>query len=119
MWRIEASGEVNRHQIFQRTQNICITFIQCWANVEDIGPALYKCYTNVLCLLGCWCRIPIDISVKAGDLTKFPASNGWEKAEHTCIGKTHVYRFFVIATICVLFRKPNIPVEFMCIKSYN
>ena len=33
----------------QETQNICITFVQC---VEDVGPALYKCYTNVLCLLG-------------------------------------------------------------------
>ena len=36
----------------QRTQNNCITFIQCWSNVEDVGPTLYKCYTNVLCLLG-------------------------------------------------------------------
>ena len=27
-------------------------FMQCWTNVEDVGPALYKCYTNVLCLLG-------------------------------------------------------------------
>ena len=36
----------------QQTQNICITFIQCWTNVEDVGPTLYKCYTNVLCLLG-------------------------------------------------------------------
>ena len=35
----------------QQTQNICITFIQCWTNVEDVGPALYKCYTNVLCFL--------------------------------------------------------------------
>ena len=25
-------------------------FIQCWTNVEDVGPTLYKCYTNVLCL---------------------------------------------------------------------
>ena len=25
---------------------------QCWSNVEDVGPTLYKCYTNVLCLLG-------------------------------------------------------------------
>ena len=33
-------------------QNICITFIQCWTNVEDVGPTLYKCYTNVFCLLG-------------------------------------------------------------------
>ena len=33
-------------------QNICITFIQRRPNVFDVGPALYKCYTNVLCLLG-------------------------------------------------------------------
>ena len=37
----------------QQTQNICITFIQFWNNVEDVGPTLYKCYTTVLCLLGC------------------------------------------------------------------
>ena len=28
-------------------------FMQCWPNVKNVGPALYKCYTNVLCLLGC------------------------------------------------------------------
>ena len=27
-------------------------FMQCWTIVEDVGPTLYKCYTNVLCLLG-------------------------------------------------------------------
>ena len=26
-------------------------FMQCWTNVENVGPTLYKCYTNVLCLL--------------------------------------------------------------------
>ena len=36
----------------QETQNISITFVQCWTNVEDVGPTLYKCYANVLCLLG-------------------------------------------------------------------
>ena len=36
----------------QQTQNICITFIQRQPNVFDAGPILYKCYTNVLCLLG-------------------------------------------------------------------
>ena len=36
----------------QQTQNICITFVQCWTNVKDVGPTLYKSYTNVLCLLG-------------------------------------------------------------------
>ena len=36
--------------LFQQTQNICITFLQCWTNAEDVGPALYKC-SNILCLL--------------------------------------------------------------------
>ena len=26
-------------------------FMQCWTNVENVWPTLYKCYTNVLCLL--------------------------------------------------------------------
>ena len=42
----------NRHWPTPATQNICITFVQCWTTVEDVGPTLYKCYTNVLCLLG-------------------------------------------------------------------
>ena len=36
----------------EKTQNICITVIQCRTSVEDVGPTLYKCYANVLCLLG-------------------------------------------------------------------
>ena len=36
----------------QQTQIICIPFILCWANVEDVRPALYTCYTNVSYLLG-------------------------------------------------------------------
>ena len=38
----------------QQTQNSCrpLLFVQCWNNVGDVGPALYKYYTNVLCLLG-------------------------------------------------------------------
>ena len=27
-------------------------FMQCWTNVEDVGPTLHKCHTNVLRLLG-------------------------------------------------------------------
>ena len=34
-----------------RKPKICMTFVQCWTNVEDVGPTLYKCYANVLCLL--------------------------------------------------------------------
>ena len=37
---------------FQQTQNICITFLQRQPSVFDVGPTLYKGYTNVLCLLG-------------------------------------------------------------------
>ena len=33
----------------QHTQNNCITSLQC---CTIAGPTLYKCYTNVLCLLG-------------------------------------------------------------------
>ena len=33
-------------------RNICITFIQCWASVEDVGPTLYNCFTNDLCFPG-------------------------------------------------------------------
>ena len=36
-------------------QNTCITFIQRRPNIFDVGPTLYKCYTNVLCLLGSRC----------------------------------------------------------------
>ena len=47
----------------QQTQNICIPFIQCWTNVEDVGPTLYKCYTNVLCLLGClYCAVLVYVT---------------------------------------------------------
>ena len=31
----------------KQTRRICITFVQRWTNVEDAGPTLYKCYTNV------------------------------------------------------------------------
>ena len=39
--------------ISMRTQNICITFVQSRPNVFDVGPTLYKCYTNVLFSLEC------------------------------------------------------------------
>ena len=41
-----------KEQTEQQTENICITFIQCWTNVEDDRPTLYKCCANVLCYLG-------------------------------------------------------------------
>ena len=60
--------------VTQTTQNICITFIQCWTSVADVGPALYKCYTNVLCLLG------TDI--------KWLAKAKWKTRQHTMILKS-------------------------------
>ena len=49
-----ASEALEHHGIIesQQTQNICITFIQRRTNVFDVGPTLYKCYTNVLCFAG-------------------------------------------------------------------
>ena len=38
----------------QQTQNIYITFVQRRPNGFAVGPTLYKCYTNVSCLLGRW-----------------------------------------------------------------
>ena len=31
------------------TKNICITFVHLY--LFDVGPALYKCYANILCLM--------------------------------------------------------------------
>ena len=40
---------LTQHQQYgQHTQIICITLIQRRPNVFDVGPTLYKCYTNVL-----------------------------------------------------------------------
>ena len=46
------------HQVSQQTQNICMTFVQCWTIVEDVGPTLYKCYKK-FCV--CWDSVPICI----------------------------------------------------------
>ena len=39
-------------RIPQQTQNICIASVQRRPNYFDVGPTLYNCCTNVLCLLG-------------------------------------------------------------------
>ena len=46
----------------QQTQNIWITFIQCWTNVEDVGPTLYKCHANVLYFLKCLIKDCIKVT---------------------------------------------------------
>ena len=42
----------NIDQFPSNTKQFCITFIHCRTNVEDVGPTLFKCYTNVVCLIG-------------------------------------------------------------------
>ena len=37
------------HEAAQQTQIIRIAFVQLWTSVDDVGPTLHKCYTNVLC----------------------------------------------------------------------
>ena len=67
----------------QQTHIICITFIQRRPNVFDVGPTLYKCYTNVLCLLGMYVS-PMSINNAHLSLCKgsncdwqgHPVSNG-------------------------------------------
>ena len=52
--------KINRHKnvwpllmlASQQTHNIRIPFVQWRPNVVDVGPILYKCFTNVLVLLG-------------------------------------------------------------------
>ena len=45
-------SQASRNTATQYTQNISITFVQCWTNVEYVGPTLYKCYAYVMWLLG-------------------------------------------------------------------
>ena len=66
----------------QQTQNICITFVQRRPNVFDVGPTLYKCYTNVLCLLGNGSYIHLQSRL---ELTARPAQR---KALHMAHGST-------------------------------
>ena len=62
------TGDINSFGkvISQQTQNICITFMQCWTNVEDVGPTLHKCYPNVLCLLGL--NVPKTVGLNKSDM---------------------------------------------------
>ena len=51
---VEFSNKVCQ-TVSKQTQNICITFKKSLINVEEVGSTLYKCYTNMLCLLGWVC----------------------------------------------------------------
>ena len=45
--------------------SICITFVQCWSNVEDVGPMLYTCFvcTGVFSLYDVVLRIKLGVIV--------------------------------------------------------
>ena len=44
------STHPSKHKTHKKTNKK--TCVQCWTNVKDVGPTLYKCYANVLYLLG-------------------------------------------------------------------
>ena len=52
--------EAKKQSPSQQTQNICITFVQRRLSIFDVGPAMYKWYTNgFFCLLGLLCQVVI------------------------------------------------------------
>ena len=51
LYAVAVIGMHYRIIVSQKTQNICIIFIQCWTNVEDVGPTLYK-VIQMFCF--CW-----------------------------------------------------------------
>ena len=74
-----------------------MTFVQCWINVEDVGPALYKCYTNVFCLLGCHTFMADNITLKSNVMssTEYPSKNTRHSAsnEHLDLIKINTETF--------------------------
>ena len=57
---LDGGGGCDITKTTQQTHNICITFVQRRPNVIDVSQILYKCYTNILCLLGIvqiWCKL--------------------------------------------------------------
>ena len=65
-------AKVANRPIPQQAQHICITFVQCLTNIKNDGPAFYKCYTTVLCLLGNLGRI---FKIKMGSSYIFATAN--------------------------------------------
>ena len=68
-------GSLGKEEVTQYTQNICITFIERRPNVSNVGPTLYKCYTNELCLLGSpfpffGCGLNVKFGVYCGEVVQ-------------------------------------------------
>ena len=68
------------------SKNICITFIQCWSNVEDVRPTLYKCYTNVYCVTSLPTNIRRSFNV---DLMLGRRRRRWTNNKSTSINIPH------------------------------
>ena len=74
---------VNR-RISQQTQNISITFMQCWSNFQDVGPTLYKCYKNALLS----CQL----------FTIFCQDIGWGIVQLKIIDRIWLWKFLILFT---------------------
>ena len=61
----------------QWTQNICITFVQCWTNVKDIRPTLYKRYTKFTFIS--WKEVKDD----------------WKKVCFKCVARLHTWHWIL------------------------
>ena len=62
-------------------ESICVTFVQCRSNVFDVGPTLYKCYTNVWLPLDSEACIPVWISTAVPPL--LPPLSVWLAGSHS------------------------------------
>ena len=49
IWTMSKRHKVSRCPV--NTKHF-ITFVQCWTNVGDVGPTLYKCYKSVFVFSG-------------------------------------------------------------------
>ena len=77
--------------------------MQRWTNVFDVGPTLYKCYTNVLCLLGDNTNLGVkqfpnppviqSVCLQVGDQVG-AKDKGFELLPHRC--RSSIYELAVI-----------------------
>ena len=71
---------VNLSDAVTANTNDCITFVQRRPNVFDVGPTLYKYYTDALCLLRgvlCWLRIGTTLSWVEWSITSVANLKGY------------------------------------------
>ena len=49
---LSVTGIIDKNIQYNYSTKHLYDFMQCWTNVENVGPTLHKCHTNVLRLLG-------------------------------------------------------------------